>query len=302
MAFSASVSKPAVSIVLGTYNRLPFLKAAIASVRGSEGDCNREIIVVDGGSSDGTVDWLVAQRDITTLVHHNREMVDGLSRRKRSWGYFMNLGFKCAEGRYICLISDDSVVYPDTISNGVQRFDRELAEGRRLGGLAFYWRSWPEESKYRVCRSLSDNLMVNHGLLLREAVERVGWIEEERYSFYCADGDLALKLWHAGYEVEACEEAIVEHFEHAESHLREGNLSSAQTDWASYTAHWSGIYFDPGNPYPGRWITAEGTSPRDPACLFPEHVRSQQPAATPAPPAGQIKSWLRRFAAKVTEA
>src|ERR1019366_3649382 len=130
----AARQKPAVSVVLGTYNRLSFLKATIDSVRASEIGRPYEIIVVDGGSTDGSLDWLVCQRDIITIVQHNRETIDETTRRKRSWGYFMNLGFKCAEGRYICLISDDSVVHPDTIANGVKRFDQELGQGLPLGG------------------------------------------------------------------------------------------------------------------------------------------------------------------------
>lgn len=139
-----------VSVVLGTYNRLSFLKATIASVRASRIDVPYEIIVVDGGSTDGTIDWLTEQRDIIAIVQHNREVSEGKARRKRSWGYFMNLGFKCAEGRYVCLISDDSVVHPDTLANGVRHFDRGIADGHRLGAVAFYWRSWPEEKQYRV--------------------------------------------------------------------------------------------------------------------------------------------------------
>jgi GT2 family glycosyltransferase len=289
-----------ISIVLGTYSRLPFLKATIASVRASQVEQPYEIIVVDGGSTDGTIDWLVAQRDIITLVQHNREPDGETARRKRNWGYFMNLGFKCAEGRYVCLISDDCVVHPDTIANGVRRFDRELEQGRRLGALAFYWRSWPEETSYRVCRTLSDNMMVNHGLFLREAVEKVGWIEEELYSFYCADGDLSLRLWRAGYEVEACETALVEHFEHAGKRLREANLSSAGMDWDAYTARWSGIYFDPEKPYPGRWIALEGLPGREADHLFPDEVRLKPGGENVALSGDGIMRWARRLLGRMS--
>jgi glycosyltransferase involved in cell wall biosynthesis len=291
-----------ISIVLGTYNRLPFLKATIASVRLSQFDRPYEIIVVDGGSTDGTTDWLLAQHDIITVVQHNRETIGDASQRKRSWGYFMNLGFKCAEGRYICLISDDSVVHPDTIANGVRRFDRELAQGRRLGGLAFYWRSWPEEDKYRICRTLSDHVMVNHGLLLREAVEEVGWIEEELYSFYCADGDLSLKLWQAGYEVEACEEALVEHFERAGTLLREANLSSAGKDWETYTSRWSGIYFDREKPYAGRWVALEGCPGREADHLFPDEARLKASNDSAALSKERVRRWARRLLERLTVA
>lgn len=266
-------SAPAqISVVLGTYNRLSFLKATIASVRASQLDVPYEIIVVDGGSTDGTIDWLNKQRDIITIVQHNRETVDGKSRRKRSWGYFMNLGFKCAEGRYVCMISDDSVVHPDTLANGVRHFDREIDRGRRIGAVAFYWRSWPEEKKYRLCLTLGDKMMVNHGLFLREAVERVGWIDDKNYDFYCADGDLSLKIWRAGYEIIACDDALLEHFERADPHIREQNLAKLNTDWTSYLERWTGVYYDPDKPSIGEWISLENVPVRSADRLFPNGV------------------------------
>lgn len=273
-----------VSVVLGTYNRLPFLKATLASVRASQIGVPYEIIVVDGGSADGTIEWLTEQRDIISIIQHNRETVDGKSRRKRSWGYFMNLGFKCAEGRYICMISDDSVVHPDTLANGVQHFEREIAGGRRMGGVAFYWRSWPEEDKYRVGASLGNYRMVNHGLFLREALERVGWIDDTLYDFYCADSDLALKIWHAGYEIVACPDALLEHFEWADPKMREHNLANLKIDWDKYTARWTGIYYDPDEPIIGDWTILEGVSARAAEHLFPAHAKVPPPYEPPPPP------------------
>jgi glycosyltransferase involved in cell wall biosynthesis len=294
--------KPVVSVVLGTYNRLRFLKSTIASLRASRLDHAYEIIVVDGGSTDGTIGWLTAQRDIITIVQHNRETVGGTSRRKRSWGYFMNLGFKCAEGRYICMISDDSVVHSDTIANGVKRFDQDLAQGLPLGGLAFYWRSWPEDNNYRICYTFSDRLMINHGLFLRDAVVKVGYIEEDRYSFYCADGDLSLKLWAAGYELRGCEDALLEHFERANLPIREDNLSSVGPDWESYTTRWIGIFFDPATPNPGYRATLDGVEGRDCEHLFPKGARALHSAAVKIKPSGppiwrRVAHNVRKFVA-----
>ena len=90
--------------------------------------------------------------------------------------------------------------------------------------------------------------MVNHGLFLREAVAKVGYIDEDRYSFYCADGDLSLKLWHAGYEVEACEGALLEHYGQAGMELRTGNLSHAKADWQQFISRWTGTISIRTNP------------------------------------------------------
>ena len=264
-----------VSVVLGTYNRLSFLKATIASVRASRIDVPYEIIVVDGGSTDGTIDWLTEQRDTISIVQHNREVSQGRARRKRSWGYFMNLGFKCAEGRYVCLISDDSVVHPDTLANAVRHFDRGIADGHRLGAVAFYWRSWPEEKQYRVGSTLGGKTMVNHGLFLREALEQVGWIDDRRYDFYCADGDLALKIWHAGYEIVTCSDALLEHFEHVDPDVRQQNLTGLDTDWSRYLDRWTGIYYDPAQPRIGEWTQLDSVQVHDAGHLFPPGVAKQ---------------------------
>src|SRR5688500_6190682 len=98
--------RPLVSVVVGSYNRRRFLEQAIESVRGNGARTTYEQIVVDGGSTDGSVDWLVRQRDVITIVQHNRGDFRGTPVRRRSWGYFMNLGFKAAQGRYILMISD----------------------------------------------------------------------------------------------------------------------------------------------------------------------------------------------------
>ncbi len=122
--------------------------------------------------------------------------------------------------------------------------------------------------------------MVNHGLFLREAVERVGWIDDKRYDFYCADGDLALKIWHAGYEIVACSDALLEHFERVDPNIREQNLAGLNHDWDSYIERWRGIYYDPDAPCIGEWTSLEGVPPRDADHLFPRQAAEE---AAPAP-------------------
>ena len=99
----------------------------------------------------------------------------------------MNLGFKAATAPYICMLSDDCLVVPGAIRNGLERFERE---GDDVGAVAFYWRNWPEQERYWVGRTFGGTLFVNHGLFRREAMAAVGFADEEAFRFYHADADL----------------------------------------------------------------------------------------------------------------
>jgi len=260
---------PIVSVVLGTYNRLPFLKTTIKSVRHEVASISHEITVVDGGSTDGTLPWLVTQKDITAIVQHNHGTWRGRAVERRSWGHFMNLGFKCAQGKFILMISDDCLLVPDSIANGVRQFETMLAAGRKVGAVAFYWRNWPEQEDYWVGLTLGDKMFVNHGLFLRSAVANVGWIEEDIYHFYHADGDLCLKLWEAGWEVVDCPDAFVEHCLYTSPETREIGVSTQPADWQAYLKRWSGVFYDPNTHNIGGWLHRSFQDAHDTVKNFP---------------------------------
>jgi len=57
------------SVVSGTYNRLTMLQRMVYSVRSSAAGISYEIILVDGGSTDGTLEWAQQQNDIRLIEH-----------------------------------------------------------------------------------------------------------------------------------------------------------------------------------------------------------------------------------------
>lgn len=250
---------PIISVVLGTYNRLWFLKQAIRSVRQEVARLPHEIIVIDGGSTDGTLKWLVKQKDIITVVQHNRGEWDGKALERRSWGYFMNLGFKCAQGKYICLLSDDCLVVPGAINNGYQLFEENLKSEEKVGAVAFYWRNWPEQRKYCVGLTLGNKMFVNHGMFLKKAVEDVGFIDENTFQFYHADGDLCLKLWQKGYACIESSHSYIEHHMHANESARVNNMSRQPEDWNHYLDKWRHIFYDENRNNIGGWIEKDYT-------------------------------------------
>ncbi|WP_347257676.1 glycosyltransferase [Methylocaldum sp.] len=235
---SLPCNRPLFSAVLGSYNRGRLLRHAIESIRENSTFAKHEIIVIDGGSTDGSLEWLLEQKDVITIVQHNRGEFRGKPIERRSWGYFMNLGFKAAQGKYILMISDDCILLPDAIERGIVAFEEQVAKRKKVGGVAFYFRNWPGEREYYVQRTLGGKLMVNHGLFLREALEAVGWVDEENYLFYKADGDLCLRLWQAGYEIIDAPGAFVEHYFDADEAVRLQNSATLEQDRKTYAARW----------------------------------------------------------------
>lgn len=261
-------NRPIVSVTLGTYNRLPFLKLTIDSLRQELLSLSHEIIVVDGGSTDGTLKWLTRQKDIITIVQHNRGKWRGKEIKRKSWGYFMNLGFKAAQGKYVCMVSDDCLIVPGAIGNACQLFEEKLGKGEKIGAVAFYWRNWPEQEKYWVGLTLGNKMFVNHGIYLKEALEDVGYIDEETYFFYHADGDLCLKMWKSGYECIDSPDSYVEHYSHANQQVRASNVKQQKEDWLAYLNRWAGIYYDEDIQNVGSWIEKEFIDPSKTYNLF----------------------------------
>jgi len=67
---------------------------------------------------------------------------------------------------------------------------------------------------------------------------KIDILDEDRYSFYFADGDLCLRLKKVGYETIVSPNSYVEHYPHANQKLRAKNLSCVAKDQEAYLSRW----------------------------------------------------------------
>jgi len=205
-----------ITVVLGSKNRKKLLKATIESIRNNGFSGNLEIIVIDGGSNDGSCDWLAKQKDIFTIIQPNYKITDkeGVSVLAHSWGNFMNIAFKYAASPWIVMVSDDLILAKGALQNGYDELVKRAINGEKIGGGAFYFREYPRQPYYRVGLLPKGYITINHGFYNKQALVDVNYIEEDDFNFYCADGDLVMRLNDNGWKTIVLRESFASHLVH----------------------------------------------------------------------------------------
>src|SRR5215467_12269520 len=110
MTMEAVNERPVVSVILAVFNEAGYIEKCMTSLLEQETPgFDLEILAVDGGSTDGTKDYLerIASTDSRVRVLHNE--------RKRT-PFAFNLGLREAKGDYVCIFGAHSAYAKDYIS------------------------------------------------------------------------------------------------------------------------------------------------------------------------------------------
>ncbi len=191
------MSTPLFSIVLPVLNAGPFLERALRSVLEQAGD-DTEVIVVDGGSTDGGVE--VIRRHAGRLAWWCSEPDGGQSAA-------LNKGFARARGAYFFWLNGDDLLMPGTLDRA-RAYLREHPACRWLAGNLVYI-----DERDRVLRCARDgrwhDWLFKHApvrvygptaIFARELFERVGGFDETLH--FLMDTDLWLRFKAAGARFE----------------------------------------------------------------------------------------------------
>jgi GT2 family glycosyltransferase len=241
---------PRVSLVVATYNRLDRLRRCCEHVTANVG-VDHELVLVDGGSTDGTRGWLTenARPNWRVILEDGRE---GATRA-------FNKGFRAARGEYVMWLNDDAYPLPGAVGAALSAIERpELAD---VGMIAFYhnhrpvWNRLDSVERDGVTYSVYNVRGVpyaNFGLLRRALLARLGYLDEGYY-FAAWDPDLSLKVQReAGLKVLGCRAALVYHDELHDERKRE-DLDAMQRDNERLFAKWAlppkNSYSDPAPAY-----------------------------------------------------
>ena len=103
-----------ISIVTPVLNGMPWLPQTVESVAGQQGDVDVEHLIRDGGSTDGSREWLVANlgRGYQFAAEKDGGQTDALA-----------VGFDQATGHVLGWLNADDVLEPDALSQVLSAFD-----------------------------------------------------------------------------------------------------------------------------------------------------------------------------------
>ncbi len=171
------MSRPLISVIIPTHDRLVMLREAVISVR-AQTFTDLELIVVDDGSQDDTWAWLESEPGLRALR----------SKECRGPSAARNEGAAAARGRYLAFLDSDDLFLPPKLELQVALLEmrpdlplchaneiwqrngkelRQLAKHRKIGGHIF-------EHCLPMCR-----ISPSAALLRRDVFEQLGGFDEE---------------------------------------------------------------------------------------------------------------------------
>ena len=118
---------PKISIVMPSYNQAQFIEKSILSILNQDYP-NTELIIVDGGSNDGTVDIIKKYEDSITLW---------ISEKDQGQSDALNKGFKHCTGKIYGWLNSDDVYLPNVFKNAVSVFEKNVDKKIVFGDWLF---------------------------------------------------------------------------------------------------------------------------------------------------------------------
>jgi glycosyltransferase involved in cell wall biosynthesis len=197
---------PKASVVIPSYNHSAYIHAAVSSVL-SQSETDLELIVVDDGSTDDSLDVLSRFSDPRLHV---------LSQTNQGAHAAINRGLQAAQGDYLAILNSDDVYHPQRLQKAISVLENDTriglvgshieiidANGKRLGIKRGYkdcepWNLASPERSFRAGTDLRAALLTenywattSNYVFTRRWYEQVGEFRPLRYAH---DWDFALRM------------------------------------------------------------------------------------------------------------
>jgi len=181
-------SAPLVSIITPSYNQAKFLEGTIRSVLGQEG-VQIEYLVVDGGSTDGSLD---------IIRRYAQQLTWWVSEPDNGQAEAINKGLQHASGNYVAWLNSDDIYLPGAVGSAVDILEAnpELGmvfgdaitidpQGRPLNRLSF--------GNWGLDELLGFRIICQPAVFMRRALlEKIGYLDPTYH--YLLDHQLWIRI------------------------------------------------------------------------------------------------------------
>jgi glycosyltransferase involved in cell wall biosynthesis len=204
------------SVVIPTYNRRPILEKCLRALehqqlRADSVVSGYEIVLVDDGSTDGTLEWLESHK--SEFPH-----VRSLSQDHQGPAAARNLGVEQAKGDTIIFIDSDLVVtehflqaHTDALVEGEQQLgsDRLFTYGSVINTCNF---DNPTAEPYKLTDFSAAYFATGNVAIARKWLEKAGLFDTRFQLYGWEDLELGVRLKQLGLKLIKCPEAVGYHW------------------------------------------------------------------------------------------
>lgn len=212
--------KKLVSIVIINWNGIADLKDLLPTL-GKVTYNNFETIIVDHGSTDGSISYIKKNYPKVKLLE-----------KKKNLGFALgnNVGVEVAKGEYVLLLNNDTIVKPNFLDLLVEAIkDKKIgvvqpkiifADSKKLQSAGTYLTSsgflyhlgFNKDANDKKYNKTYEIFSANGSCMLikKEVIEKVGLFDED-FFLYFEETDFCWRVWLAGYTINYAPKAEIFH-------------------------------------------------------------------------------------------
>ena len=221
---SETINTKKATVIIPNFNGMKYLPDCIASLNSQTTD-DIEVVVVDNGSSDGSLEWLKANAVKHIALQKNLGFAGGV-----------NMGLKACRSPYAILLNNDTVVEPSFAEELIKAIERskkifavsskmvkasdhtlmdDAGDGLNILGWAYQRGVDEPVEDYDEARYIF-SACAGAAIYRMSILDEIGLFDENHFA-YLEDIDLCYRAKLAGYRNYFCPKAVVYHIGSATS-------------------------------------------------------------------------------------